>query len=404
MADATSAVPDGTRFIDGVTSKGKLIGVEDVKDESGDELCNTSMIKLKAVVLAKKEHKLPINIKISFEGLSILDQKTNEVLYKHAVEHISYISRDPTDPRAFGYIYKDDKGGLKYLAIKTQNQAAEVVLTLKDLFEVVYEKSKQEKAKAKEAQQEKKPTNEVVVPAVVETQQTTTNFFDIEESIAPNIIIEAPKVENITLPPPPQSKKLADKPPKEIDLFMVEDKKEDVLDFLDTIESKSPSSSADLFSLDLTTNKLITSAFGSTIPAPIAAFQSPPTNQFNNLNLSQSPLIPPINLVGSPFKTQLGSPPMSSGQNMPNYQQFAASPFQQQQQQQQPQYTAVVNQLQQQYPGQFQQQLSGQMPPLQQYPNSQQFPGQLPPSQQRPNLPPQQQFPQFAEFGQFKNN
>ena len=147
----TSTVPDGVRFIDGVTAKGKFIGIEDVKEETGDEICNTSMVKLKAVVIAKKEHKLPIFMKISFEGLSIIDAKTNEVLYKHAVEHISYISRDPNDPRAFGYIFKNDKNQLQYIAIKTEKQSAEVVLTLKDLFEVVYEKNKEEKAKAKEA-------------------------------------------------------------------------------------------------------------------------------------------------------------------------------------------------------------------------------------------------------------
>lgn len=377
----TSTVPDGTRFIDGVTSKGKLIGVEDVKEEAGDDVCNTSMIKLKAVVVAKKEHKLPVNIKISFEGLSILDQKTNEVLHKHAVEHISYISRDPNDPRAFGYIFKNDKGGLKYLAIKTQNQAAEVVLTLKDLFEVVYEKNKQEKAKAKEAgavQPETKPEPK----PVVKQEQPAATLFDIEESAPANLIVEAPKVQNIN--PPPQSKPTAAKQP-EVDLFMIEDKKDDVLDFLDIVSptsvAKSPSSNADLFSLDLTTDKF-TAAFGGSPPAPTPAFQTPPANQYNNINLTQSPQIPPLNLIGSPFKSQIGSP-MNQGLNMPNYQQFSASPFQQQQQQQFPGQFQ-----QQQFPLQFQQQ--------QQQP--QQFPGLIMQPGQFQQQPQQQQFPQFPQL------
>ena len=196
--DTTAASsPDGTQFIDGVVTRGKIIGVEDVKEETGDETCNTCMIKLKA----KKEQKLPILIKISFDGLTIIDAKTNEVLYKHAVEHISYISRDPTDPRAFGYIFKNDKNQLQYLAIKTQFQAADVVLTLKDLFEVVYEKSQKEKAKAKEAKEEKKSAEEPIV------EQTTGTLFDIEE---PAVIVEAP----VDAPPIDQPVVTINPPPK----------------------------------------------------------------------------------------------------------------------------------------------------------------------------------------------
>jgi len=145
---------DGVRFNDGVTSKAKLIGIEDVKVETGDDVCNTSMVKLKAVVSAKKEHKLQIILKISLEGVSILDAKTSEVLHKHAVNRISYISRDPTDSRAFGYIFKNTKDELQYVAIKTERQSSDVVLTLKDLFEVVYEKNEADKVAAAAATSE----------------------------------------------------------------------------------------------------------------------------------------------------------------------------------------------------------------------------------------------------------
>lgn len=38
------------RFKFGVIIRGKFIGVEDVKEDHGDELCRTSMIKLKASI------------------------------------------------------------------------------------------------------------------------------------------------------------------------------------------------------------------------------------------------------------------------------------------------------------------------------------------------------------------
>jgi len=40
-------------------------------------------------------------------------------LYDHAVNKISYIAKDPTDNRAFGYIYTETKGKHMYFGIKT---------------------------------------------------------------------------------------------------------------------------------------------------------------------------------------------------------------------------------------------------------------------------------------------
>ena len=45
------------RFSEGVTLIGKLFGVEDVKKENGDDVCQDAMIKLKAIIAVKKEHK-----------------------------------------------------------------------------------------------------------------------------------------------------------------------------------------------------------------------------------------------------------------------------------------------------------------------------------------------------------
>ena len=147
---------DPDRFKYGVLLRGKLIGVEDVKEETGDEVCQLAMIKLKAVVLAKKEHKQRICIKINLDGVEILDEKTNQSIYKHAVNRISYIARDANDARAIGYIYKTGNSSYQYFAIKTERQAQELFNTLKELFEEVLRlKNEGEKTNATKTEEQK---------------------------------------------------------------------------------------------------------------------------------------------------------------------------------------------------------------------------------------------------------
>lgn len=130
---------DPDRFKHGILIRGKFIGLEDVKKENGDDVCQMAMIKLKAVVLAKKEHKQRICVKVNLEGIEIIDEKTNQLMFKHSVNRISYIARDSTDPRAIGYIYKNSQNSFQYFAIKTEKPAQELFNNLKDLFEVVLE-------------------------------------------------------------------------------------------------------------------------------------------------------------------------------------------------------------------------------------------------------------------------
>ena len=63
---------DQQKFTEGVIVKGKLFGVEDVKKETGDEVCNDAMIKLKAIIAVKKEHKQRVNIRVNLEGIEII--------------------------------------------------------------------------------------------------------------------------------------------------------------------------------------------------------------------------------------------------------------------------------------------------------------------------------------------
>ncbi|KAI2664466.1 hypothetical protein H4Q32_002683 [Labeo rohita] len=95
----------------GVRYKAKLIGVDDVPEARGDKMSQDSMMKLKATIL------------------------------EHAVNKISFIARDVTDSRAFGYVCGAE-GQHQFFAIKTAQQAEPLVIDLKDLFQLIFNMKK----------------------------------------------------------------------------------------------------------------------------------------------------------------------------------------------------------------------------------------------------------------------
>ncbi|CAL1547155.1 unnamed protein product [Lymnaea stagnalis] len=171
---------DPARFAgNGLSYKAKLIGIENVPEARGDQMCQETITKLKNSVKISGQHKQKIFVQVTLEGLKIIDaislslnhtkkkgepkspkpgevtERTEKeqdliVLHTHAVHRISFISRDTTDNRAFGYIYGEEDGTHKFYAIKTASAAEQLVLALRDLFQVVYEMKKKEMDEAKE--------------------------------------------------------------------------------------------------------------------------------------------------------------------------------------------------------------------------------------------------------------
>ncbi|KAK5623917.1 hypothetical protein CRENBAI_025407 [Crenichthys baileyi] len=110
---------------DGVRYKAKLIGLDEVTAARGDKLCQDSMMKLKGIAAAarsKGEHKQKVFLTVSFGGIKIFDEKTGILQHHHAVHEISYIAKDITDHRAFGYICGKE-GNHRFVAIKTAQSA-----------------------------------------------------------------------------------------------------------------------------------------------------------------------------------------------------------------------------------------------------------------------------------------
>ncbi|XP_010901396.2 disabled homolog 2 isoform X3 [Esox lucius] len=143
---------------DGVRYKAKLIGIDDVPEARGDKMSQDSMMKLKGMAVALRsqgKHKQRIWVNISMSGIKIIDEKTGVIEHEHIVNKISFIARDVTDNRAFGYVCGSE-GQHQFFAIKTSQQAEPLVIDLKDLFQVIFNMKK------KEAEASRKDNNAVV--------------------------------------------------------------------------------------------------------------------------------------------------------------------------------------------------------------------------------------------------
>ncbi|XP_072295366.1 disabled homolog 1 isoform X3 [Eucyclogobius newberryi] len=164
---------------DGVRYKAKLIGLDEVTAARGDKLCQDSMMKLKGIAAAarsKGEHKQKVFLTVSFGGIKIYDEKSGVLQHHHAVHEISYIAKDITDHRAFGYVCGKE-GNHRFVAIKTAQSAEPVILDLRDLFQLIYEIKQREEVE-KKAQKDKQ-CEQAVYQTILED--------DLEDPVYQNI-------------------------------------------------------------------------------------------------------------------------------------------------------------------------------------------------------------------------
>ncbi|XP_071011764.1 disabled homolog 1-like isoform X1 [Oncorhynchus clarkii lewisi] len=168
---------------DGVRYKAKLIGLDEVTAARGDKLCQDSMMKLKGIAAAgrsKGDHKQKVFLTVSFGGIKIFDEKSEVLQHHHAVHEISYIAKDITDHRAFGYVCGKE-GNHRFVAIKTAQSAEPVILDLRDLFQLIYQ-IKQREEMEKKAQKDKQ-CEQAVYQTILEE--------DLEDPVYQYIVFEA---------------------------------------------------------------------------------------------------------------------------------------------------------------------------------------------------------------------
>ncbi|KAI5090486.1 disabled-like 1 isoform X4, partial [Silurus meridionalis] len=168
---------------DGVRYKAKLIGIDEVTAARGDKLCQDSMMKLKGIAASarsKGEHKQKVFLTVSFGGIKIFDEKSGVLQHHHAVHEISYIAKDITDHRAFGYVCGKE-GNHRFVAIKTAQSAEPVILDLRDLFQLIFEIKQREEIE-KKAQKDKQ-CEQAVYQTILEE--------DVEDPVYQYIVFEA---------------------------------------------------------------------------------------------------------------------------------------------------------------------------------------------------------------------
>ena len=87
-------------------------------------------------------HKRRIHLYISFDGIKIADALSAEQLFHHTVPQISFISRDETDTRAFGYVFGNSTTGHQFIGIKTKKEAMVVMTTIGQLFSITLKRKR----------------------------------------------------------------------------------------------------------------------------------------------------------------------------------------------------------------------------------------------------------------------
>ncbi|KAM8874808.1 disabled homolog 1 isoform 9-T23 [Spinachia spinachia] len=177
---------------DGVRYKAKLIGLDEVAAARGDRLCQDSMMKLKGVAAAarsKGEHKQKVFLTVSFGGIKIFDEKSGVLQHLHAVHEISYIAKDITDHRAFGYVCGKE-GNHRFVAVKTAQPAEPLILDLRDLFQLIYD-IKQREEMEKKAQKDKQ-CEQAVYQTILE-EDLEDPVYQVPSSLQREAVYDVPK-------------------------------------------------------------------------------------------------------------------------------------------------------------------------------------------------------------------
>ena len=82
-----------------------MIGSLSVQFHKGDKMAIDAMRDLKVMAKTSGRHKARIYLRISIQGMHILEEGTMKQIDIHDLDKVSYLAEDPEEKKTFGYIY-----------------------------------------------------------------------------------------------------------------------------------------------------------------------------------------------------------------------------------------------------------------------------------------------------------
>ena len=90
-------------LVSGVLHKAKMIGSLSVKFHKGDKMAIDAMRDLQVMAKSSERHKARILLRITVQGIHILEAGSMKQIDVHDIDKISYLAEDPDNKKVFCY-------------------------------------------------------------------------------------------------------------------------------------------------------------------------------------------------------------------------------------------------------------------------------------------------------------
>ena len=124
-----------------------MIGSLSVKFHKGDRMAMDAMRDLQVMAKSSERHKARILLRISVQGIHILEAGTMKQIDIHDIDKISYLAEDPDNKKVFCYIYnkqllnkENGKSTTVHRLYAVKSPKSEVIVAhMKGVFHYMYD-------------------------------------------------------------------------------------------------------------------------------------------------------------------------------------------------------------------------------------------------------------------------